>query len=138
MFREEVVCGTKPPLLSVFKSWQGGITFGDMGMLKITFSKILLSFFWLIFAASIGLHFWIGGVVVDKMYDGGQYYFLLRENKALWVPVSQFTYVAHFSVRIVMFGMCGFAFLWASWRWLWHGDVGKTPSNQSAISIKSD
>jgi len=84
---------------------------------------IVYVLFWSIFAASIGLHVWIGDVIVGHMYDDGQHFVLLRENKDLWVPISSLTYFVQYIVKASMlgFGLC--VLLWVLWRWLWHGDL---------------
>jgi len=77
--------------------------------------------FWLLFGASIALHFLIGAVVVETKYEAGQNYILLREDRTNWVPVSTATYLAHFVTKYTVFAACLSAAVWAAWRWLWHG-----------------
>ena len=101
-------------------------------------SRMFATLLWLTFAASIILHLWIGGVVVNQMQDDGQYYFLLRENRDLWVPTSQTAYVAHSAVRAAMVWVCSFALCWFLGRWLWEDDVDDTPSNRSLASRHTD
>lgn len=64
------------------------------------------------------LHLWVGGVVVDEMVRDGQHHFLLRENREIWVPVSDLTRIAYKAVNFGMLSMCSIALLWSLWNWL--------------------
>ena len=85
-------------------------------------SRNLAIGFWLLFGASIALHFWIGGVVVETKYEAGQNYILLRDDRTNWVPVSTATSWAHFVTKYTMFAACLSAAVWAAWRWPRHGN----------------
>lgn len=77
--------------------------------------------FWTLFWASLVLHFYIGGVVVDTKIDGSQHSIMLRKNRDVWLPVSMATYWAHLIMKYAMLTACTGAASWALWRWIWHG-----------------
>ncbi|WP_300029318.1 hypothetical protein [uncultured Roseobacter sp.] len=85
-------------------------------------SRNLAIGYWLLFGASIVLHLWIGGVVVETKNEAGQNYLLLREDRTNWIPVTPATYWAHFVAKYTMLAACLSAAVWAAWRWLWHDD----------------
>lgn len=82
--------------------------------------------FWTLFGASLVLHFYIGGVVVDTKIDGSQHSIMLRENRDVWLPVSMATYWAYLVMKYAMLTACAGAAAWALWRWLWHGGWPKS------------
>ena len=86
----------------------------------LNLSTVIPLVFWVLFAVFVGVHLWIGGVVIDHKYEDGQNYFLLRENKSAWAPVGIFTYLAHVVSKTTMFSFCLCGLSLAAWRWLWH------------------
>lgn len=48
--------------------------------------------FWVALLGSMLLHFAIGGVVVGKKYEKGEYFFSLREQPSIWVETNAALY----------------------------------------------
>lgn len=82
--------------------------------------------FWTLFAISIIVHFWIGGVVVDMKIEGTHHLIMLREQRDEWVNVSAFAFWTHLTGKFAMQFFCVLAILWALSRLLLHGRFGES------------
>ena len=86
--------------------------------------KIWLTCFWLLFAAGITFHFWIGDVVIDYKIEGSQHFVMLREQAGEWTPINTAVLWAHLIVEYSLLAFGSLIAAWALWRWLWHGSLG--------------
>lgn len=84
--------------------------------------RILGIGFWLLIAAPFAWYFYIGGVVVETKFEGGQHFIMMRENRGVWLNVSMATYWAHYAIKYAMFTVCISVAAWMAWRWLRHGN----------------
>ncbi len=68
-------------------------------------SKLEATLFWFIFAALIGSHLWIGGMVLDAARIDGQYAVRLRGRSDTWQSVSAVPYYFHIITRYAAQGL---------------------------------
>jgi len=61
-----------------------------------TIGKSAALLFWFAFLGSTLLQFTTGGVVVEKKYDKGEYFFILREQPSVWIETDAFIYYLNF------------------------------------------